>query len=66
MSANAAAKLRYMFAEELNLKTTDKKVINCCLITVNEMLDFRNGLYINEGSIAHEYLLNIKKELEKL
>ena len=36
----------------------------CALIAVDEMLDFRNGLYINEGSLAHKYLLDIKHEIE--
>lgn len=36
------------------------------LIAVNEMLDFRNGLYINEGSLAHQYLIEVKHEIEKL
>jgi hypothetical protein len=38
----------------------------CALIAVDEMLDFRNGLYINEGSLAHKYLLDIKQEIKKL
>jgi len=38
----------------------------CALIAVDEMLDFRNALYINEGSLAHKYLLDIKQEIEKL
>jgi hypothetical protein len=38
----------------------------CALIAVEEMLDFRNKLYINEGSIAHQYLLEVKQEIEKL
>jgi hypothetical protein len=38
----------------------------CALIAVDEMLDFRNNLYINEGSLAHKYLLDIKHEIEKL
>jgi len=40
-----------------------KKIV---LMTVDEMLDFRNGLYINEGSLAHQYLLDVKQEIEKL
>jgi hypothetical protein len=28
------------------------------------MIDFRNALYINEGSLAHQWLLDIKKEIE--
>jgi hypothetical protein len=38
----------------------------CALIAVDEMLDIRNGLYINEGSIAHQWLLDVKQEIEKL
>jgi hypothetical protein len=41
-------------------------IIKCALIAVDEMLDFRNRLYINEGSLAHQYLVEIKKEIEKL
>jgi hypothetical protein len=38
----------------------------CALIAVDEMLDFRNGLYINEGSLIQRYLLGVKQEIEKL
>jgi hypothetical protein len=38
----------------------------CALIAVDEMLDFRNGLYINEGSLAHQWLLDVKHEIQKL
>jgi hypothetical protein len=38
----------------------------CALVAVNEMIDIRNGLYINEGSIAHKWLLDVKHEIEKL
>jgi len=36
----------------------------CALIAIDEILDIRNGLYINEGSIIHQYLLDVKKEIE--
>jgi hypothetical protein len=39
-------------------------VKECALIAINEMIDFRNALYINEGSLAHQWLLDIKKEIE--
>jgi hypothetical protein len=39
------------------------KAKQCALIAVNEMLDFRNGLYMNEGSIVHQYLLDVKQEI---
>jgi hypothetical protein len=38
----------------------------CALIAHDEMLDIRNGLYVNEGSIIHQYLLDVKKEIEML
>jgi hypothetical protein len=38
----------------------------CALIAVDEMIDIRNGLYINEGSIAHQWLLDVKHEIEQL
>jgi hypothetical protein len=38
----------------------------CALICVDEMLDIINGLYINEGSIAHQWLLDVKEEINKL
>ena len=36
----------------------------CALITINEMLDFRNKFYINNPS--YQYLLDVKTEIEKL
>jgi hypothetical protein len=38
----------------------------CAVIAVDEMIDIRNGLYINEGSIAHQWLLDVRQEIEKL
>lgn len=38
----------------------------CALIAVDEMLDYRNRLFFNEGSLAHQYLLEIKEEIKKL
>jgi hypothetical protein len=48
----------------LTMKIHDAK--QCALIAVDEMLDFRNGLYMNEGSIVHQYLMDVKQEIEKL
>ena len=38
----------------------------CALICINEMLDLRNQLYINEKSLAYQYLLEVKTEIENL
>ena len=53
---------RYCDCSEINLFQAKQ----CALIAVDEMLDFRNSLYINEGSLTHQYLLNVKQEIEKL
>ena len=42
----------------------DKIAKNLALIAVDEMIDFRNALYINEGSLAHQWLLDVKQEIE--
>jgi hypothetical protein len=44
----------------------DSTAKQCALVAVDEMLDFRNGLYMNEGSIVHQYLMDVKQEIEKL
>ncbi len=38
----------------------------CALVCINEMLDFRYELYYNKESLANQYLLEIKEEIEKL
>jgi|APGre2960657404_1045060.scaffolds.fasta_scaffold37235_3 hypothetical protein len=38
----------------------------CALIAINEILYIRNGLYFNEGSIAHQWWLDVKHEIENL
>jgi NADPH-dependent 2,4-dienoyl-CoA reductase/sulfur reductase-like enzyme len=43
-----------------------KEAKKCALIAVDEMLDFRNGLYMNEGSIVHQYLIDVKQEIQQL
>ena len=50
--------------EDLSWEYNDwKEAKKCALIAVDEMLDFRNGLYMNEGSIVHQYLLDVKQEI---
>ena len=59
-------KAKELFMRNFEITVDDYCAKQCALIAVNEMLDFRNGLYINEGSLAHQYLLDIKQEIEKL
>lgn len=53
-----------LFCDECGMSEEAAKL--CALIAVDEMLDFRNGLYINEGSLTHQYLIEVKHEIEKL
>jgi hypothetical protein len=53
----------HKYLERNIISTAAKK---CALIAVDEMIDIRNGLYINEGSIAHQWLLDVKQEINKL
>jgi hypothetical protein len=48
------------------LKYWNELAKQSALIAVDEMLDFRNGLYMNEGSIVHQYLMDVKQEILKL
>jgi len=42
------------------------QIIECSLAHVDMMLDIRMGLYINEGSVMHQMLLDLRKEIELL
>ena len=48
---------KQIFFDVTNERLDIEESKGCALIAVNEMLDFRNGLYINEGSLAHQYLI---------
>lgn len=59
------------FQKQIFFDITDERLDieeskGCALIAVEEMLDFRNRLYINEGSLVHQYLIEVKHEIEKL
>jgi hypothetical protein len=66
-----AEKLVRKFAYEIREKEDKEGFVSniniakkCALIALDEILDIRNGLYVNEGSIIHQYLLDVKKEIE--
>lgn len=69
MAANHAARF-WEFAYELDIKPTPLQVRvkakQCALIAVDEYLSFQENLYITEGSIAYQYWLDVKKEIELL
>jgi len=57
---------KQIFFDVTNERLDIEESKGCALIAVNEMLDFRNGLYINEGSLAHQYLIEVKHEINNL
>ena len=56
-------KAKELFMRNFEITVDDYCAKQCALIAINEMLDFRNGLYMNEGSIVHQYLLDVKQEI---
>jgi hypothetical protein len=50
----------------INAPMTMESAKQCALICVNELLTFREALFINEGSMAYLYLKEVKEEIEKL
>jgi hypothetical protein len=62
----AQEKAKELFMRNFEVTVDDYCAKQCALIAVDEMLDFRNGLYMNEGSIVHQYLMDVKQEIEKL
>ena len=62
----AQEKAKELFMRNFEITVDDYCAKQCALIAVDEMLDFRNGLYMNEGSIVHQYLMDVKQEIIKL
>lgn len=38
----------------------------CALIAVDEMIQWKEALFVTDGSMAYQYLLDVKHEIEKL
>ena len=62
----AQEKAKELFMRNFEITVDDYCAKQCALVAVDEMLDFRNGLYMNEGSIVHQYLMDVKQEIIKL
>lgn len=59
-----AAQLRYLFSKELDLISTDKKVINCALIAVEEVMVYLDQIMLPNP--FKQYWNEVKHEIEKL
>jgi len=59
-----AAQLRYLFSKELDLRSTDKKVINCALIAVEEVMVYLDQIMLPNP--FKQYWNEVKHEIEKL
>lgn len=58
-------KAKELVEKHLTAYDIEPIAVKSALITINEMLDFRNALYINEGSLAHQYLIEVKHEIDR-
>jgi hypothetical protein len=38
----------------------------CALIAVDEMINWKETLFVTEGSMAYKYLLEVKQEIQNL
>jgi uncharacterized UPF0160 family protein len=38
----------------------------CALIAVDEMINWKETLFVTEGSMAYQYLLKVKQEIQNL
>jgi len=42
------------------------KAKQCALIAVDEMINWKETLFVTEGSMAYQYLLEVKQEIQNL
>ena len=38
----------------------------CALIAIDEMINWKETLFVTEGSMAYQYLLKVKQEIQNL
>jgi len=43
-----------------------EQVKKCALVCIGAFLSFQDNLYITEGSLAYQYWLDVKQEINKL
>jgi hypothetical protein len=44
----------------------DMRAKQCALIAVDEMINWKETLFVTEGSMAYQYLLKVKQEIQNL
>jgi hypothetical protein len=48
------------------LHQTVEESKRCALICIDEMIQWKEALFVTEGSMAYQWLLDVKQEIEKL
>jgi hypothetical protein len=48
------------------LHQTVEESKRCALICIDEMIQWKEALFVTEGSLAHQWLLDVRQEIEKL
>lgn len=62
---NTAEEILTRYSLILELPKDDPQVKLCALTLLDFALEWRNCLYINEGSLAYNYLVNLRKQIEE-
>ena len=48
------------------LHQTVEESKRCALICIDEMIQWKEALFVTEGSMAYQWLLDVKQEINKL
>lgn len=63
--ADPAEELLQIYSDILELPKDDPTTKLCAVMVIDFALDWRNKLYLNAGSLAHQYLINLRKQIEE-
>jgi len=57
---------KQIFFDITNERLDIEEAKGCALICIDEMLEWKEALFVTEGSMAYQWLLDVKQEIQKL
>jgi len=51
---------------DISVSFKHHKAKQCALICIDEMIQWKEALFVTEGSMAYQWLLDVKQEINKL
>ena len=57
---------KQIFFDITNERLDIEEAKGCALICIDEMLEWKEALFVTEGSMAYQWLLHVKQEIQKL